>query len=177
MAEVIPQDYLQGARNFYQFAGIKPGEQVLLLPTSEFMGVDPITVTALTQAGKDLGAEISVALIEDCGIRGNPPRPITRAIESCDFFLAIGEDSPNPISGHCLTALKARWDYGRNREISTVVRGFSAPNARSFPSKFCLPLDRAFCNGFNTVRKSTLSTNGELTFPFPTVPTIFTVLG
>ena len=140
MEELSLQDYLQGASNFYRFAGIKRGDQVLLLPTTEFLAVDPTTVTALTQAGKDLGADIAVAFTDDCGIRGNPPRPITRAIEASDLFLAMGEENPNPISGHCLTALKARWDYGAKQADLNGGKGVLGSECSKFPVEILLAI-------------------------------------
>ena len=106
------EDYLAGARNFYNFFGVKPKEHVLLLPTFEFLENDPPALKALIDVGKEIGAEVSVAVMEPCSIHGNPPRPIAQAIESSDLFLAMGDKRQNPISGHGLTALRARWDYG-----------------------------------------------------------------
>ena len=137
------EDYLAGARNLYKFMGIKEREQVLLIPTFEFFNSDPSSLEALMQVGKEIGAEVSVVMVEACGIRGNPPRPIVRAIESSDAFIGMGDKTPNPISGHNLTGLRARWDYGAKQVNIQGGKGVLATECSKFPVEIFLAIGRS----------------------------------
>lgn len=143
MEEISFEDYLAGARNFHAFFGVKPQDHILLLPTFDFLENDPPTVQALIQAGEEIGARVSVAVIEPCSMHGNPPRPIARAIESSDVFLAMGDKNPNPISGHCLTALRARWDYGAKQSDLHGGKGILATECSIFPCEIILAVGRS----------------------------------
>lgn len=142
MEAVKMEDYLEGARNCYQFLGITPGQQVLLLPTLELLNSDPMTLEALTQVGKQIGAQVSTAIIEKLGTRGNPPRQIARAIEDSDVFIGMGDKTPNPITGHCLTALRARWDYGAKQVDLRGGKGILATECSRFPVEILLAIVR-----------------------------------
>src|SRR3990172_3943341 len=142
MEDAIRANYLAGARNFYKFLGIKAGDKILLLPTFEFIESDPTAFEVLRETGEEIGAQVSVALIEALGTRGNPPWPISRAIESADVFLAMGDKSPNPITGHNLTALKARWDYGAKQADLHGGKGILAAECSRFPVEVFLAIGR-----------------------------------
>ena len=137
------EDYLAGARNFYNFFGVRPQDHVLLLPTFEFLDNDPASLKSLIQVGKESGAEVSVAVMEPCSIHGNPPRPIAQAIESSDLFLAMGDKRQNPISGHGLTALRARWDYGAKQADLEGGKGVLATECSRFPPEVILAVARS----------------------------------
>ncbi len=143
MADFTIADYVEGVPNFYSFMGIKKGEQVLLLPTFEFLDSDPLALEALRRVAKDLGAEVSVGLIEGWGTRGNPPKPIMRALEASDLFVAMGDKTANPITGHCLGALKARWDYGTKQTDLHGGKGILATECSRFPTEGFLAVGRA----------------------------------
>ena len=143
MADFTVDDYLEGVKNFYSFVDVKKGEQVLLLPTFEFMSSDPLALEALRQVAKEIGAEVSVALIEGWSTRGNPPKPIVRAMESSNLFMAMGDQTPNPITGHCLSALTARWDYGSKQTDLHGGKGILATECSRFPVEVFLAIGRA----------------------------------
>lgn len=143
MEEVKIEDYLAGARNLYKFFGVNPQDNVLLLPTFEFLENDPPALQALNQIGREIGAEVSMAVIEPCSLHGNPPRPIARAMEASDFFLAMGDKRQNPISGHCLAGLKARWDYGAKQGHLVGGKGALATECSKFPLEIILAIARS----------------------------------
>lgn len=134
--------YLQGARNCLAYLGVKRNEQVLLLPTFEFYAKDPETITALRQTGEELGAKVSVAIIDALGTRGEPTAAIARAVKRSDVFIGIGDTTPNPITGHCLTALSARWDYGARQVDLRGGKGILATPASLFPTEIMLAIAR-----------------------------------
>ncbi len=143
MEEVKIEDYLVGVRNFCKFMGIRPKDNILLLPTFEYLNSDPLALEALKQAAKEIGAEVSVAIVDAYGTRGNPPRPIARAIESSDAFVAMGEKTPNPVTGHNLTALRARWDYGAKQADIQGGKGILATECSRFPVEIFLAIGRS----------------------------------
>lgn len=168
MNELEAKGYLAGARNLYRHLWVQPGENVLLLPTFEFIESDPLALEAVMQAGRELGAEVAVAIIEGCGTRGNPPRPIARAMESSDVFLAMGDKTPNPISGHCLSALKARWDYGAKQADLHGGKGILATECSSFPTEVLLAIGRVMHEKLNRGKKITIvdDQGTDLSFPY-----------
>jgi hypothetical protein len=141
--EFAIEDYLEGVRCFYQYLGTKAGEQILLLPTMEYLRSDPVAVEAMQQVGRDIGAEVSMAVIEWLGTRGEPPRTIVKAINDSDTFIGIGDKQPNPITGHCLTALRARWDYGAKQVDLRGGKGVFATECSRFPVEIMLAIARS----------------------------------
>jgi len=119
-------EFMEGARNFYRYFNVKRGDHVLLVPTSEFVYSDPLALEALTAAAREIGAEPLIFIITKPRGRQLPevhPEPLTRALMACDLFLGLGIDPPNPISGHCVAALTARWDHGVKQADLAAGRG------------------------------------------------------
>ncbi len=170
MEEVKIEDYLVSVRNLYKFLGIRPGEQVLLLPTFEFMSSDPLALEALKQVGKEIGAEVSVVIVEAYGMLGNPPRPIAQAIESSDVFLAMGEKTPNPVTGHNLSVLRARWDYGARQADLQGGKGILATECSKFPVEIFLAIARSAFKQLNRAEKLEITDDKGTHLYFPYNP-------
>ncbi len=133
---------LQGARACLTYLGVCPGEQIVLLPTFDFMEADPETVHVLRAAAKELGAETTVALIESLGTHGEPTEALARALDRCDMFIGIGNKTPNPITGHCRSALTARWDFGARQVDLRGGPGVLATQCSLFPAEITLAIAR-----------------------------------
>ncbi len=153
MEEVKIEDYLISVRNFYKYMGVRPGEQVLLLPTFEYLNSDPLALEALKQVGKEMGVEVSIAIVDAYGTRGNPPKPIARAIESSDVFIGLGDKAPNPVDGHNLTALRARWDGGAKQVDIQGGKGILAAECSKFPIEIFLAITRSMLAKLNRGKK------------------------
>ncbi len=150
-------DYLEGARNFFKYFNIKQGEDVVLVPTGEFVDADPLTLDALTIAGKELGAEVTICVMTkkrsgSLGSLEDPPEPVARAITGSDLFLGMGIKDSNPITGHCRAALIARWDYGAKQADLTGGAGVLATEWAKFPPEVIFAIGRVV---FRTLKKST----------------------
>jgi hypothetical protein len=137
------EDYLPSARNFFEYLGVRPQQQILLMPTLEFLQTDPLAVTTLQRVGRELGAEVAIAVIEALGTRGEPPKSMVKAIEASDVFIGMGDKTPNPITGHCLAALRARWDYGAKQVDFRGGKGVLATECAQFPVEVLLAIARS----------------------------------
>ena len=140
MNQYTMEDYLPSARNFFDYIGVRQSSQVLLMPTMEFLQTDPLAVETLKHVGAELGAEVSVAVIPWLGTRGEPPAAIVKAVEAADIFM--GDKTPNPITGHCLTALKSRWDFGAKQIDFRGGKGVLATECARFPVEIVLAIAR-----------------------------------
>lgn len=138
----MQQTLLEGARNCLTYLGVKPGEEVLLLPTFEFLAKDPDTVEALRQACAEMDAHVSVTPIEALGTRGEPNDPVAEAVKRADLFIGMGEAQPNPITGHCQAALSARWDMGGRQVDLRGGRAVLATQCSLFPSEIIMAIAR-----------------------------------
>jgi len=168
MNELTMEDYLPSARNFFSYLGVAADQQVLLMPTLEFLQTDPLAVTTLQQVGRQMGAEVSVAVIESLGTRGEPPRNIVKAVEACDVFIGMGDKTPNPITGHCLTALRARWDYGAKQIDFRGGKGVLATECARFPVEVLLAIARCVDAKLRKGKELTITDDKgtELHFPY-----------
>ena len=137
-----PDLYLAGARSCCEYLGISDGEQVLLMPTWEFLESDPLSTEALSEAARERGAKVSIAVIEALGTRGEPTEAIADAVKASDIFIGMGDKTPNPITGHCLTALSARWDYGARQVDLRGGNGILASECSRFPVEITLAIAR-----------------------------------
>lgn len=165
---VTYSDYLEGARNCLGYLGAREGEQVLLLPTHEAFVVDPMTVNALREVGTELGAHVSVMLIDALGTRGEPLPVVERAVKRSDLFIGIGDKTPNPITGHCLAALSARWDFGARQVDLRGGRGVLATPCSKFPTEVLLAIARHLHERLSEggVIQMTAANGTDLRFPF-----------
>jgi hypothetical protein len=143
MDEFTMEDYLPSARNFFDYLGVRAQEQVLLTPTLEFLQGDPLAVETLQHVCRERDIHVAVAVVEALGTRGEPPKNIARAIEASDVFITMGDKNPNPITGHCLTALRARWDYGVKQVDLMGGKGVLATECARFPVEILLAIARS----------------------------------
>jgi len=156
-------DFIEGARNFYRFFDVKPKENVLLIPTAEFVETDPLSLDALKKAGKEIGAEVVICIIsgERKDILEDPPLPVTQAIYASDLFLGMGVKASNPITGHCKTALLSRWDYGVKQADITGGAYVLASDWARFPPEVILAIARVVTRALSNSRTLTItSSNG-----------------
>jgi hypothetical protein len=137
-------DFLEGARNLYRFFDVKKGQNVVLVPTAEFVDADPLTLQALLVAGKEIGAEVTICIVtkKRKGVREDPPDPVARAITAADFFLGMGIKAPNPITGHCRAALTARWDHGAKQADLAGDGAVLATDWAKFPPDLILAVGK-----------------------------------
>ena len=138
-------EHLEGARNFYRFFGIAKSNEVLLIPTIEFLESDSATLEALVAAGQEIGAVVTVcAFRAQGGTHRDPPRPVEEAIFGSDLFLAMGIRQSNPITGHCRTVYRARFDYGAKQADLTGGGGVLATEWARFPPEIIVAVARKF---------------------------------
>lgn len=137
-------DFLEGARSLFKFFNIKKGQNVVLVPTAEFVDADPLTLEALLVAGKEIGAEVTICIVtkKRKGVREDPPDPVARAITAADVFLGMGIKAANPVTGHCRAALIARWDHGAKQADITGDGGVLATDWARFPPELVLAIGR-----------------------------------
>jgi hypothetical protein len=136
------EDYLPSAEMFFDYLDVPPNGQVLLTPTREFLETDPIALETIQYVGKERGIEVAMAVVEPLDLRGEPPKTIAKAIEASDVFITMGDKKPNPITGHCLTALRARWDYGVKQVDLMGGKGVLASPCARFPVEILLTIAR-----------------------------------
>lgn len=136
-------EYIEGARNFYKFFGVSKGDNVVLVPTTEFMETDPETVEVLVITGQEIGALAMVCVLPpQHGYRQDPPPPIAEAIVASDLFLGMGIKNSNPITGHVRAVYRARWDSGsKQADITGGEKVFTTEWAR-FPPEIIVEIAR-----------------------------------
>ena len=142
MQEATVENYREGVSGLYQYLGTKPDDQVLLLPTMEYLQSDPVAIETLKVVGKELGAKVSVSIIEAGGTRGQPNKNIIQAINASTTFIGMGDKTPNPITGQCLAALQARWDYGAKQVDLRGGKGIFATECSRYPVEIVLAIAR-----------------------------------
>ncbi len=133
---------IEGGRKFFEYLGIVPGNQVVLMPSWESLKSDMQTIDVLRQVGKEMGADVTTIPIEGLGMRGDPNPVIVDALYRCDCFIGFGDRQPNPITGHAWSALTARWDFGAKQVDLRGGAGILATEASLFPAEITIAIAR-----------------------------------
>ncbi len=96
---------MPGALNYAEFAGVGPGEQVLLAASTE---ADPLVVQAILAAVAAKGASPTVCYVPPTkGYFSEPPPPLAEAMAAADTILDVGAF----VVGHTEACLRALFEY------------------------------------------------------------------
>lgn len=129
--DILP--LVEAANNFAGYAGIKHGEEVLLLTENSGL-IDDGVLQSLATAIVSAGGELCVLTTKQAHPKFDKTSPILEhAMNHCDVFVALTRD---PVWTHSRIGVKAMLDYDvRIYAIADVKREFMLDDFTRFPNE------------------------------------------